>query len=406
MGNPLARYHGLGSCADGTGVFSPNRASMAPRFLALSGSLVWIGLLVLFACNVGRAQGADGTAGVFCNKNNTNSTIATELSLMGACSTTNPAAVKAATQWNTIQNNLQRNQQSVGNAISAGFQIWSLFHPAKDTGGAGADPDGEQPDPEAEAAAAAAEQQRINVEAANLFQVSNSLAASLDGTGADTTPEPSATSAVDALLDSGDTSNTSTAAVSALLGDTTPADTSANATANAVAGLLDESKVSDSASAFPPGAQPGTSMQAPDDPQFNAVFQESADQPSQVQSGALEQMLQSTGQRAKDALSGLVTSGRSLVSSLTNDRTVQWLVSDQSSFTTAPLPVSSDSPDTVGNLASGQAIVGFGDILKGFSAGPWGGAKGLYSYGTKMINQMGADLGFANSNILNDQSGN
>jgi hypothetical protein len=73
--------------------------------------------------------------------------------------------------------------------------------------------------------------------------------------------------------------------------------------------------------------------------------------------------------------------------------------------TTAPLPTATDSPETMANLTQGQAIVGFGDILNGMAAGPWGMAKGLYSYGAKMVNQMGADLGFASANIQQGNQG-
>jgi hypothetical protein len=159
--------------------------------------------------------------------------------------------------------------------------------------------------------------------------------------------------------------------------------------------LLDINKVSDSASAFPAYA----SLQAPADPQFNEALQDTTNQPAQSQSGSLSQMLQSDGQQVNDVLSGLVDSGKSLVSSYSNSQAVQWLASQGWNGTTAPLPTASDSQETATNLTFGQATVGLGDILEGMAAGPSGFAKGVYNYGAKMVNQMGAYLGLATANI-------
>jgi hypothetical protein len=380
MDNPSSSSSATKPLGCGSGFYSPKPESRSPHSCPLSLPFVWIGLLALLACNVALAQATAGAGEEACAFNNTCGSGKPAPTTPPAPA--NPAAAKAAQQWNAVQNNLKNNQQMINNAGNA---ILNNLNSARSNN------DGDSVTPPTD-------------DSANIAPDSpNPGVSEVDFPAATPTPAPSSSAAVNALLDSDQPPNSSAAAVSALLGDGTqpgPAQpaTGGTTTANAVANLLDDSKVSDSASAF--------SLPIPADPEINAVFQESADQPEQSQGGSLGQMLQSAGQQANDAISGLVTSGHSLVNSLTNDRIVQWMSSDQGNFTTAPLPISTDTPDTVGNLASGQAVVGFGDILKGYAAGVLGGAKGLYSYGAKMINQMGADLGFANSNILNDQSGN
>jgi hypothetical protein len=138
----------------------------------------------------------------------------------------------------------------------------------------------------------------------------------------------------------------------------------------------------------------------PQNAQVNAALQESLDQPDPNQTPSLAQMFQSAEQKMNDGLGDMVTHGRTLTSNLMNDPVVQWATSDKGSLTTAPLPALGDSPDTATNKVYGQAVVGFGDLLKGMAGGPTGFAKGLYSYGTKMVDQMGADLGLANSTIV------
>jgi hypothetical protein len=107
----------------------------------------------------------------------------------------------------------------------------------------------------------------------------------------------------------------------------------------------------------------------------------------------------------KDSLNGMITSTKTLASDLMNDPVVQWATSDKGSLTTAPLPAQGDSADTATNKVYGQSVVGFGDLLKGLAGGPVGFAKGLYTYGTNMVNQMGADLGLASSTIFETSPG-
>jgi hypothetical protein len=334
-------------------------------------SFVWIGLLALLACDVARAQASAGAGEVACAFNKTCGSGGS-----GSTSTkTPPINAAAAAKFNEIQNNLKLQQQTINNAGNA---ILNVVNSARNNNGN----DSNSPDPD------------------------KSTNTSIESSNADSPqpePTPSSSAAVSALLDSDQPSNYTASAVSALLGNGTqpgPAQpaTGGTTTANAVAGLLDDSKVSDSASAF--------SLPMPADPQINAVLQESADQPDQNESTSWMQALQSGGQQGTDKLTGLVTSAKNLLNNLSNDQTVQWFASQGWTGTTAPLPTATDGPDTVGNLVQGQAIVGFGDLLNGMAEGPVGFAKGLYSYGSKMVNQMGAALGFANSNIVDADTDN
>jgi hypothetical protein len=143
----------------------------------------------------------------------------------------------------------------------------------------------------------------------------------------------------------------------------------------------------------------------PQNPQVNAALQDSEDQPDPSQTESLAGMFQSAGQDIKDGLNNLVTSGKTLASNLMNDPVVQWATSDKGSLTTVPLPAQQDSADTATNKVYGQAVVGFGDLLKGLATGPVGIVKGGYSYGAKMVNQMGADLGLASNTILETPQG-
>lgn len=307
----------------------------------------------------------------------------------GSAASANAARNKAAAEKiKAIQNNLQNNVQTINNAGNA---ILNVVNSARSNNGGDSNNQ--------------ADDRSVNVapDSAN-FDSSQP-----DTESSSPDPAPTGSAAVSALLDSDSPSNSSTAAaVSALLGDgTQPSSaqpgTSGMTTANAVANLLDSSKVSDSASAF--------ALPAPIDPQVNAAFGESADQPDQSQGSSPLQVLQSAGQRVADRLTGLVSSGRSLLSDLSNDPTVYWAFNQGWNGTTAPLPAASDAPEMpastpegAANLVQGQAIVGFGDLLNGMAQGPAGFAKGLYSYGTKMVNQMGAMLGFANTNVVNSES--
>lgn len=240
-------------------------------------------------------------------------------------------------------------------------------------------------------------------------------------------PSPSASAAVSALLDSDQPAPSAAAAVSALLDDgsqqNTPQPASGGTTtANAVANLLDSSKVSDSASAF----AAYTSLPAPPDPQFAAAMQDSTDQPVPSLAATLPQMLQSTESTAgqvKDALTALVASTNSLISSYADSPEVYWLVNQGWKGTTVRLPPAGSTQEVATDLTFGQATVGLGDILEGMATNEYskmaqltgvsaalegagigptsaGVAQGIYNYGSKMVNQMGAFLGLANNTIF------
>lgn len=340
-------------------------------------------ILALFVC-----CSAHGQASAGCGQCGP-STGGTSNGSSGSATLANAARNKAAAEKiKAIQDNLQKNVQTINNA---GSEILNVVNSARGNNG------GDSNNPPSVGAA-------------------NGLIESPDPDSPQPEPEPgspeaapSTSAAVNAILDSDSPSSPSTAAaVSALLGDgaqpgCAQPGTSGTTTANAVANLLDPSKVSDSASAF--------ALPAPADPQINSAFEESADQPDQHQGSSPLQVLQSAGQQVVDKLSGLVSSGKSLLSDLSSDPTVYWALNQGWNGTTVPLPTASNtpempasSPETAANLVQGQAIVGFGDILNGVAQGPAGPAKGVYTYGSKMVNQMGAMLGFANSNIFNADS--
>jgi hypothetical protein len=328
----------------------------------------------------------------------------------------NPAAAKAAQQWNAIQNNLKNEQQIINNA---GDAILDVLRSNNSDANSDAESDDSGDDNSADgsvvnnerpaidyaalaaanaAAAAARRREQINADAAQILQASQSDMDSANGNGGEAVT-PNAASAVNALLDSGQPSTSSNSAINSLLGDSTRPPATATTTASAVANLLNINDASASASAFPAYA----SLQTPTDPQFNAATQDSEDQPNPNAGASLSQLLQSTGQEAKDALSGLVVSGRTLASSYANSQVVQWLASQGWNGTTAPLPTATDTQDTATNLTFGQASVGLGDILQGMATGPSGVAKGIYNYGAKMVNQMGAYLGLATTTILEQE---
>lgn len=291
---------------------------------------------------------------------------------------TNPAA---AAKFNQIQTNLQNNLQIINNVGDAILDVINSRH--KNNGGTDNSDAGSADD--------SAYPAQDNTPPAAL-----------------PTSEPSpgvdATAAISELLDSNPSATSTATAVSALLSDGSASPSSQQASAptasaSAVANLLDNSIVSDSSSAF----AGYTTLQAPADPEFNAAMQDSTDRPNQSLAANLTQMLQApitTGQQVKDELSGLVSSTKGLISSYASSPAVQWLASQGWNGTTAPLPAETDSQETATDLTFGQATVGLGDILEGMANGHEGIAHGIYNYGSKMVDQMGAFLGLATNTIL------
>ncbi len=418
MGNPSYLYSASESLGRRSGFYSPKPESRSLHNRPLSLSFVCVGLLVLLGCSVARAQATAGAGEVACAFNNTCGSGKPAPATPPAPA--NPAATRAAQQWNANQNNLRNNQQMINNAGDAILNVFSSNNSDtnSDTESNDSSTDNsanpsvvnnESPAIDyaalaaANAAAAAARQrEQINSNAAQILQESQSELESTNGVNGDAAA-PNASSAVNALLDSGQPPTSSNSAINSLLGDSaqpnTGAPATATTTASAVASLLNINDTSSSASVFPAYA----SLQAPTDPQFNAASQDSVDQPNQNMGASLPQMLQSSGQELQDSLSGLVVSSRSLASSYANSQAVQWLASQGWNGTTAPLPTATDTQETATNLTFGQASVGLGDILEGMASGPSGVAKGIYNYGAKMVNQMGAYLGLATTTILEQE---
>jgi hypothetical protein len=314
-------------------------------------SPLWAGLVVLLTSNIGHAQSQ-----IFCNKNYTNSTIALGMQSIGACSQGDTTADKAA----AIQNKLKANQQAVNSVGGAIQGVVGLFRSDSDSG----EPKEQATEDEAPAGEQVPQHSR--------------------------TPQGASTAAINSLLGGDESANTSTAAITSLLGNNPSVTTPAPDSTPAVVGLLVQS-------------QPQVlGNVVPRDPQINSAFQASAD-PTEFgasQSQSLGEMLQSGAQGFTDGLNGLVSSGKSLISSLTADPVVKWASSDQGSLTTVPLPTAGDDPDTAANKVFGQSIVGFGDLLKGLSGNVTAFPKALYNYGTKMVNQIGADMGLASDTIF------
>jgi hypothetical protein len=279
---------------------------------------------------------------------------------------------RTAAAMNSMQNNLQSTTQMINNA---GTAILNALQPNNDSN-------------------------TDTIPASNtdsgIQPVSYMDSASATNGGAPGSSSNTA-AAVNSLLDPGLSPSSSNSAINSLLGDSTQPGATATTPAGAIANLLDINKVSDSASVFPAYVP----LDPPSNPQFAAMWQETVNQPDPSASTSLLQSLQGAGQQVEDQLTGLVSSSRALASSALDNRFVQWATSDKGNFTTVPLPVPSDSPNTANGLVDAQAVVGFGTILKQcVQNGPTGCAKGIKEYGTAMVNQMGADLGYAQVNIV------
>jgi hypothetical protein len=338
------------------------------------------GLLVVFTSNIGYAQ-TDEWSAIVCNKNNTNNTIALQMKSIGACSPASSAAAKVA----ALQNNKIINQQIANNVGSVVGGLVSLFGQS-DNNVAPAQPD-QATLRAAQAAQIVLRQQQLNASAADTLAQANSLMASLNGGTSGSAVAPDATAALNSLLDT-QPSNDSTVAIGALLGDSGQGAASSDPVAT-ISGLL-----------TPPAPSMPRNL-TPQDSEFNTALEDSTDPTSisPFQSQSLTRMLQSGAQKFTDGLNGLVSSGRSLISNLTADPIVQWVAADKGSLTTMPLPAAGDDADMAANKVFGQSIVGFGDLFKGMaSVTAW--PKALYSYGTKMVNQMGADIGLANDSAF------
>lgn len=311
----------------------------------------------------------------------------------------------------------------INTLVNLGVSFFNLFH--KDAADLQPDDTNDEPDPDP-AAEAAARQAQLNTEAAALLQNTENVLASLNPGGSNSAA-PNSASTLNALLNNGPSFNASNTAINNLLGGPpapaagTPDSRNTpdpNATNNAITSLLGNS--ANGASGSSSGLLPATVPQnlLPPDPQINSALQDSTDNPDSNQTSSLDQMFQSATQQFKDGLNGLITSSKTLASGLMNDPVVQWATSDQGTLTTVPLPQTGDTAQIATDKVFAQAVVGFNefteklahgepvDFVEGvISFGPIGFARALHNYQTKMVNQIGADLGLANDTIFGTPPG-
>jgi hypothetical protein len=348
--------------------------------------VVLFALVVLTATMVAPAHAQSASAAESCQAFNDcgSNSSSTATSRAQAAAAARQAAL--ATQAAAIQNNLQNEDQNLNNAANALINVVNRSNSANDSSATSSNSNSSNDD----------DDDSSDTPATPTPNPAPALSPSPTATDGSTGSAPSTAAAVNNLLGN-------VAAPSQQPTAQAPTAADQAATANSVSNLLSNPNAASNSAPISPAPQ------VPDDSEFSIVFNESAetsaDQSTPSTSAALAQALLSGGQQIKDSLNGLVSAGQGLVSNVTNSPAAQWAMSQGWEGTTAPLPVATDSPETMANLTQGQAIVGFGDILNGMAAGPWGMAKGLYSYGTKMVNQMGADLGFASANIQQGSQG-
>lgn len=312
----------------------------------------------------------------------------------------------------------QNKVQQMDNVVNMGISLFEMFHKSPPNPQPDAAP---APDPEAAAAAAAAAQQQlINAQAADLLNSANALLPAQPDVPAAAPALPDLNATLDNLLDSGPPADTSTSAITSLLdGDSSPPDagttpdspTAPAADPTATISNLLSSDNSPGANNYdtsaagipsqPPADQAVPSDIVPPDPATNAALQQSVDQSDPSVGTSLAQSLQGSGPNTNDGLNSLISSQNTLASNTSNDPVMQWATECNGSFTCIPTAAPGDDPDTAANKVFGQSIVGMNDLIKSVAGGPVAWAKGLYNYGTKMVNQMGADLGLANASIAN-----
>lgn len=262
------------------------------------------------------------------------------------------------------------------------------------------------PDP---ATAVASERQKIDAAAATLMQESNNVPATSTAPESNTPAGPgppagpgASESAGDGPSGFGSVTATDPAATTSLAADggTTGSASPAAQPSPPLPSASASSAIQDSAAdeALPPRL-------APTDPQMNGALQQSSDQSTPDSASTFAAAVDSPAATADDGLGGLSTPTPSLAVSIMTDPIVQWVTSDRGNLTRVPLPAPGDDPDSATNKVFGQSIVGFGDLLKGLARGPVGFASAVSDYNSKMIEQMGADLGFANAQIFSNTGG-
>jgi hypothetical protein len=278
-----------------------------------------------------------------------------------------------------------------------------------------------EPDP---AAAAAAQQQIINAEAAGLLASANALLPSLSGPapgappGTPTPPDPNAT--LSALLDDGPPSNTSTAAISALLGGSSQQGTGDATATNAVNNLLADSNtlppavnVPQDPNATKPG-DPFYQPPAPDpsqgytpptplqDQDMNAELQDSIDQPNPT-------IFDTFKKDVSDEFDQLIDKGRQLIAPIVYDPGVQFVCHVISNGPTMPVTQPTDSGDTMVNNVAGSALLTGVGIVKVTTTSPEEmllHPKDTYDNinapGDQMSDQVAGMMGWAQANVMGD----
>jgi hypothetical protein len=209
-------------------------------------------------------------------------------------------------------------------------------------------------------AQAAAEQQKLNNQAADILQQSNALIAANDaGAGlAPSTIPGNSTAAIGALLDSGSSAPDSTAAINDLLDSPSPDGSPATNTANAVAGLLDDTSQSTSQSASQAHlinslAQTQAAMQPPNGSVYADAYNEQEESPQAYQTGAsqyLSNLIQNPAQALSDGLDQIASLKDTAVNAYhnaLNDPSVQFVITMHQLYTDGNIgsPTAADTPD-------------------------------------------------------------
>jgi len=118
--------------------------------------------------------------------------------------------------------------------------------------------------------------------------------------------------------------------------------------------------------------------------------------PGTTMSATMSKWVDNSAPPPQDALSDLVPNPPPLESSVADSPQAEWGLQDAGDLTTVPDVNNLAGPGpTQTDATYAQSIVGMYDIIKGAAQGPIGAAKGLYVYGSKMVNKLAVELGLA-----------
>lgn len=379
---------------------------------ALLGALSLLGTLSnSTGSGTGRVTSATTPSNPFCN-DPANKTVGLMLQSMGACGGGSNSAVA---KFNAIQNNLLKKQQLINSGGNALFSLMSLFgnNDNSDNPAPATDTD-TGPDP---AALAALQQQIINADATALLASANSLLPTTSSAATNTPAQPDPNTTLASLLDDSP-SNTSTAAVNALLSDSGQQGATDPSVTNALNNLLAENNTPPPATNTP---QPGDPLYQPPpatsvpyngpfaDNDITIDWGDSLDKPDPTMFDTLKQNLQSmvqgVEQKVNDALAPLIDQTRQVISytqqqiaPIVNDPGIQAISQVVSGGgTSMPLTVPTDSAATFDRNVWGQATAGGINLVKGPS--------GLGTYMNGNVNQINAGLGWAYTQITGANGG-